>query len=380
LACAVASLVFGIGTLPSRAQTLDVLYSFPAGSNPSSPLVRDASGNLFGTTDGGDYHFGSVFKLAPDGTESTIYSFHGGADGSLPTGLMLGQDGNLYGTTLWGGEGGGFNGTVFKLTPEGIETVLYAFKGGTDGSQPMSGVVRDAEGNLYGTTYYGGSAQCGSCGVVFKIAPDGTETVLHTFTGPPNDGAWSIAGLALDSAGNLYGTTTYGGAYSWGTVFKLAPDSTETVLYSFSHGADGQNPSDTPLLDAHGNLYGTTAPMLFPTSTYGTVYKLVPATGALSTLHTFLNSSNGAYPYGPLTLDKNGNLFGTTLVSGSCQTDHGTVFEITAKGRLKTLQFFTRPVGDNPSQGVILDGQGNLYGTTSHGGASRSGTLFKLMP
>jgi len=374
-------LVFGIGILPAHAQTLDVLYNFPSPGGPTSPLVWDAHGNLYGTAGGGVYHFGSVFKLAPDGTESTLYSFHGGGDGNIPTGLILGSDGNFYGTTLAGGnppyEG---YGTVFKLTPEGTETVLYTFKGGADGNSPMAGVVRDAKGNLYGTTYYGGSEQCGSCGVVFKVAPDGTETVLHTFTGAPNDGAWSIAGLTLDSSGNLYGTTTYGGAHDWGTLFKVAPDSTETVLYSFSGGNDGKNPADTPILDSHGNLYGTTVPMLFPTSTYGTVYKLVPATSTLSTLHTFFNPSNGAYPYGPLALDKNGDLFGTTFVSGSCQTYHGTVFEITARGRFKTLQFFVRAVGDNPRQGVILDEQGNLYGTTSSDGADRSGTVFKLTP
>ncbi len=375
--------VFGIGTLPAHAQTLEVVYNFPFGGNPSSPLVRDARGNLYGT-DGGsasnDYA-GAVFRLAPDGTVSTLYSFHGGADGYGPSGLTLGKDGNFYGTTAYGGNPPYLGyGTVFKLTPEGTETVLYAFKGGADGNAPLAGVVRDAQGNLYGTTYYGGSAQCGSCGVVFKVAPDGTETVLHTFTGTPGDGAWSVAGLALDSYGNLYGTTTYGGAHSWGTVFKLAPDSTETVLYSFSGGDDGQNPADTPILDSEGNLYGTTVPMLLPQSSYGTVYKLVPASGALSTLHTFLIPGNGADPYGPLAFDKGRNLFGTTFVSGTSGFGHGTVFEITAKGRFKTLHFFGWAEGVLPSHGVTVDKHGNLYGTTGNGGACRSGTLFKLTP
>jgi len=383
------TLVLGIlfAGASAHSQTLEVLYKFTGGadgSQPDSPLVRDSQGNLYGTTvTGGANQLGAVFKLSPDGTETVLYSFQGGVDGVWPVGLTLASDGNFYGVTRYGGtppyEG---YGTVFKLTPNGTETVLYAFNGGADGNTPLAGVVRDAQGNLYGTTFYGGDEQCGSCGVVFKVAPDGSETVLHTFTGAPDDGAWSTAGLALDSSGNLYGTTTYGGAHNWGTIFKVAPDSTETVLYNFANAADGANPATTPIFDPQGNLFGTTVPMLFPQNAYGTVYKLVPTSGTLSTLYTFLKPSNGAYPYGPLALDQHSNLFGTTFDSVNEKSYHGTVFELTAKGRLKTLRRFIPAVGDYPNQGVLLDPQGNLYGTTSAAGAYRYGygTVFKLTP
>jgi uncharacterized repeat protein (TIGR03803 family) len=231
-----------------------VLYSFKGGSdgsNPAAGLIVDSSGNLYGTTFNGgggsgcgsDFGCGTAFKLAPDGTETVLHAFTGGSDGGLPeAGLIADGSSNLYGTAY---QGGASNlGVVFKLAPDGTETVLYSFKGGGDGGVPAGTLIADSSGNLYGTTSEGGGSGCfgNGCGTVFKLAPDGTETVLHAFTGG-SDGAHPNVALIADGAGNLYGTTGGGGITlcyeGCGTVFKLAPDGTETVLHAFTGAATG---------------------------------------------------------------------------------------------------------------------------------------------
>jgi uncharacterized repeat protein (TIGR03803 family) len=208
------------------AGTETVLYSFTGGIDGSAPyagVIRDAAGNLYGTTyAGGAFNQGTVFKLSPSGKEKVLYSFTGGADGSLPrSGLIRDSAKNLYGTTSSGGATGG---NVFKLDKNGKLTVLYSFLGAADGSYPKGSLVRDAAGNLYGVTYFGGAAGCGfTCGVVFKVDPNGKETVLHTFAGSPTDGGLPAAGLIRDAKGNLYGTTSSGGTSGNGIVFKLTP-------------------------------------------------------------------------------------------------------------------------------------------------------------
>jgi uncharacterized repeat protein (TIGR03803 family) len=236
-----------------------VLYAFKGGATdgrgPLAGLVRDASGNLYGTTfGGGTSNLGVVFRLDPIRTETVRYSFLGGTDGWGPeAGLVRDSAGNLYGTTGGGGASGGY-GTVFKLDPSGIETVLYAFAGGMDGINPQAGVVRDAWGNLYGTTSAGGDLTC-NCGTVFKLDTAGTETVLYRFTG--TDGSVPVAGVVRDAKGNLYGTTSRGGAFGYGTVFKLDKADALTVLHSFTRGADGATPNAGLVFDTAGNLYGT---------------------------------------------------------------------------------------------------------------------------
>ena len=263
---------------PSEGYRYRIYHSFceqsgcTDGALPYAGLVIDGAGDLYGTTElGGAIGLGVVFKQV-GGTETVLYSFcaqSGCTDGAKPwAGLILDAAGNLYGTTQTGGNNvepgtvfGG--GVVFKLAPDGTETVLYNFcaqSGCADGVHPYAGLVMDAAGNLYGTTYQGGSK---GNGVVFKLAPNGTETVLHTFCEQSGctDGALPRAGLATDAAGNLYGTTSAGGAAGWGVVFKLAPDGTETVLYNFcsqSSCTDGSGPWAGLILDAAGNLYGTT--------------------------------------------------------------------------------------------------------------------------
>ncbi|HEX4160502.1 MAG TPA: choice-of-anchor tandem repeat GloVer-containing protein [Rhizomicrobium sp.] len=256
-----------------------VLYSFGRGIRgweSMSTVISDRAGNLYGATElGGAENYGTVFELPADGKYTTLHEFRGTDDGAHPNGpLIRDRGGNLYGTTS------DECGVVFKIAPDGTETILHAFQGGNDGCSPEAGLIADAQGNFYGTTESGGSGGCGAgCGTVFKIAPDGTETILYAFQGG-NDGLFPQAGLAADNAGNLYGTTIWGSGtgcgdgYGCGTVFKVAPDGTETVLHAFN-GSDGYWPEAAPTVDKKGNLYGTTSRGGRGTSCYnscGTVF------------------------------------------------------------------------------------------------------------
>jgi uncharacterized repeat protein (TIGR03803 family) len=315
------------------------------GIGPTGGLIADKTGNFYGTTlYGGARHAGTVFEFARDGTETVLYSFAGGSDGAGPTaGLIADKAGNLYGTTAYGGGTSCTSqvytgcGTVFKLSPDGVETVLHVFTGGTDGEIPYAGLLADKAGNLYGTTYRGGGGRgcADGCGTVYKLAPDGTETVLYAFQGNA-DGAQPYSGLIADAEGNLYGTTMSGGfggpscgVIECGAVFKLAPDGTETVLYAFLSAAqsNGASPLAGLVLDDAGNLYGTTATggnfNYCEGHGCGTVYKIAPD-GTVTLLHAFVGS-DGEYPRAPLFLDKNGMLYGTTL-SGTYIG--GTLFSI----------------------------------------------------
>jgi uncharacterized repeat protein (TIGR03803 family) len=237
--------------------TESVLYSFPAGSSdPYTGLIQGSDGNFYGTTGaGGANDDGTVFKITPNGTETILHTFaKTGSDGETPyAGLIQGSDGNLYGTTYFGGAYG--FGTVFKVTPGGTETVLYSFAGGSDGEHPYAAVIQGSDGNFYGTTYQGGT---GGYGTVFMLTPGGSETVLYSFAGGSSDGTYPEAGLTQDSDGNFYGNTLQGGASGLGTVFKLTPSGTETVLHAFAGAGDGANPSANLVLGSDGNLYGTT--------------------------------------------------------------------------------------------------------------------------
>jgi uncharacterized repeat protein (TIGR03803 family) len=238
------------------AQELTTLYSFTGddGAHPQSSLIADPAGNLYGTTAGGGVSGqGTVFQLDSSGTPTVLYSFTGGSDGGTPVaGLIADAAGNLYGTTNRGGATAFCCGTVFQLTPAGDLNVLHSFTGSSDGGSPAAGLIADAAGNLYGTTTSGGA---GFSGTVFQLDSTATFTVLHSFT--VSEGFDLRAGLIADAAGNLYGTTLDGGAFGYGTVFQLAPDGTLTVLHSFIRN-DGTHPFAGLLSDAAGNLYGTT--------------------------------------------------------------------------------------------------------------------------
>ena len=381
-------------SVPLAAQKQTILYSFTGangdGAHPDAGLVFDWQGNLYGTTYlGGVSGRGTVFKVTSKGVETVPHSFTGGADGATPFGgLVNSGHGNLYGTTAFGGGTGcgGFGcGTVFQITPQGKEIVLYSFTGANgDGAFPDAGLVSDFQGNLYGTTASGGDAGCGGsgCGTVFKMTPQGKETVLYSFTGANGDGANPVADLVFDWQGNLYGTTETGGGagcngIGCGTVFKVTPKGTETVLHNFTGGADGATPFAGLVLDWQGNLYGTTE--FGGASGFGTVFK-VTAKGTETVLHSFTGvNGDGIYPIGGLVLDLQGNLYGTTETGGAF--GYGTVFKIAPNGTETVLYSFNLANGDGAypaAARLLFDLQGNLYGTTEYGGASGSGTVFKV--
>jgi len=400
-ACALASaVVLGLTLVAASSaeeQTLTVLYNFkgsPDGSTPVAGLVRDAAGNLYGTTNVGGNNNGTVFEVTSQGTEKILHTFKGNPDGSQPwAGLVQDAAGNLYGTTAYGGA---FNfGTVFKVTKAGKERVLYSFRGAPDGATPFAGLIRDSAGNLYGTTLHGGSGSCNGggaqgCGTVFMLSAGGTETVLYSFAGG-TDGERPAAGLVRDSAGNLYGTTVEGGGTNCsdpfvngcGTVFMISNAGSETILHSFTgNPTDGEGPFSSLIIGANGNLYGTT--MMGGAYTYGTVFELT-ITGTETVLHSFGAGSDGKSPAAGLIQDRRGNLYSTTEVGGGtgCAGNGcGTVFRLTKTGKETVLVAFPDTSGGSiPFAGLIPDTAGNLYGTTSNGGTSGGpGIVFKLTP
>jgi len=282
--------------------------------------------------------------------------------------LARDSSGNLYGTTVQGGTSN--LGTVFEATSTGTTTVLHNFTGSPDGSTPYGALAIDSSGNLYGTTIQGGTS---NLGVVFKVTSSGTETVLHSFTGKP-DGSTPYGGLILDSSGNLYGTTVAGGSSNTGTVFKTTSTGTTTVLHSFTGNPDGSLPYGSLVIDSPGNLYGTTKQG--GSSNLGTVFKTT-STGTTTVLHSFAGNPDGSTPYyDGLVRDSSGNLYGTTTLGGG--SNLGTVFKTTSTGTTTVLHSFAgNPDGSTPYGGLVVDSSGNLYGTTVNGGSSNTGTIFK---
>jgi len=333
---------------------------------------------------------GTVFAVSESGTERILYRFKGGADGALPLGGLIAVGTELYGTTSAGGSGSacyGGCGTVFELGTDGsAEKVLYAFSGGKDGALPAAGLV-SLGGSFYGTTEYGGqtTALCPSgCGTIFKIGASGTESVVHAFKGG-SDGAGPVARpIAVDAT--LYGTTQYGGrttAYcgtGCGTLFRATASGAMKTLHSFSFGSnsgDGAYPAAAPAA-MNGELYGTT--LGGGSSGDGAVYEVDPNSGAESVLHSFVccqTSTDGAYPYSHLE-HIGGLLYGTTHSGGT--TNHGTIFSITSAGTENVLYDFRgKPDGAYPESGMTLH-DGALYGTTTGGGSQSEGTIFSLTP
>ena len=385
VAMAMFCAVLFVAVPPAQAETENVFYSFvnsPDGANPRFVTpVLDAKGNLYGTTNyGGAYNYGTVFKVTPSGEETILHSFDpNGTDGAYPwAGLVRDAKGNLYGTTVEGGTDV-IDGTVFKLTRTRkgwAETILHSFGASGDGSQPYSVLTLDKTGNLYGTTNVGGAY---SYGTVFELTPSGTETILWSF-GNGTDGANPLAGVVRDAKGNLYGTTEYGGTYNKGIVFELTPSGTEKVLWNFGGGTDGANPYGGVIRDAKGNLYGTTA----NGGVYGdgTVFE-VTRSGMETILHSFDNNDiDGFNPYAGLVMDKKtGNLYGTTISGGGTGSSAGVVFELTPSGTETILHTFTgSPDGASPWGGLVFDRTGSLYGTTFAGGASGNGTVYQVTP
>jgi uncharacterized repeat protein (TIGR03803 family) len=328
-----------------------VLYNFGGlldGRNPESGLVQDSLGNLYGTTPyGGQFlNNGTFFEITPGvrWTETGLYSFPGGNGGRTPYDLgklVTDSRGKFYGTAEAGGANG--QGLVFKMSISGgiaTESVLYNFDnypGHLDGSSPYAGLIMDALGNLYGTTYLGGSGTCGNeCGTVFELTPqdDGTwtEGIIHNFNGGSSDGEEPYGGLVMDRYGNLFGTTSRGGLYNYGTVFELIPGGhgiwTELVIHSFGGPGEGITPWGDLVIDSNRNLYGTTE--FGGVNGHGTLYELSPFGGIFwrqSMLYSFKGyPSDGGYPVGALIMDSSGSLYGTASSGGAHQ--YGTVFKL----------------------------------------------------
>jgi uncharacterized repeat protein (TIGR03803 family) len=388
--------------IAAPAQTFTSLHSFnnTDGGSPTAALIEGNDGNIYGTTTGGGSSGqGTVFKIDQAGALTTLYTFcttpqsgYCVADGQVPNGLLQATDGNFYGTTEVGGAHN--QGTVFKITPAGALTTLYNFCSASacaDGQQPLAGLIQANDGNFYGTTSKGGTFNY-NYGTVFQITPAGALTTLHSFNG--TDGFQPSGALIQASDGNLYGTTSWGGAYGLsynGTIFKITPTGTFTTLYNFCsqvNCADGRWPLAALIQGSDGNFYGTTtAGGAYDTKCSnhgcGTIFQMTPG-GVLTTLHSFcaqLGCSDGVGQIAGLIQATDGNFYGTTeggVFTPCSPSKCGTVFEITPKGTLAVLHGFNTIDGAQPVSGLLQAPDGSFYGTTDRGGTYGQGTIFRL--
>jgi uncharacterized repeat protein (TIGR03803 family) len=395
LALAMLCALLLIAALPALAQTEVVLHSFtgePDGASPASSLTSDGKGNFYGTTvSGGLKNGGTVFELSPNNggwNETLIYSFcsKGGkkcSDGAAPySSLIFDGLGNLYATTSGGGTHG--YGVVFELIAAGTkwkEKVLYSFAGAPDGANPLAGLIMDKAGNLYGTTPNGGTGTGTGTGSVFELSPSGggwTEQVIYdlniTTCSRP-----TAAGLAMDASGNIFGAVS-------SIAFELSPGGdggwSPTVLHTFSGPPDGTCAVGTVVLNSKGSLYGATYTGGRPGN--GVVYKLIPEKKGWNEeiLHSFGGKGDGLDPVAGVVLDEDGNIYGTTIFGGGLP-GFGAIFELVAlgKGSYKEKVLWNFPLGGGPLLGsVILDSAGNLYGTGYGGVPGLTGVVFELTP
>ena len=389
--------VIALSLVTASATTTDVIFSFEEeeGEYADTDLETDSAGNIYGTTVlGGEFGSGTIFQLTPtpNGWQHTVlYSFTGGADGGEPyKGVTIDWRGNLYGTAVTGGSGSceGGCGVVYKLTKSGgtwNQTVIHAFTGGDDGSGPGARVTVDRGGNVYGMTPTGGTY---GVGTIYKIRPHAGSwdfQVIHTFTGGA-DGASGSAGRMLLQLNRLYGAATVGGLYGNGVVFKLTPTAVGEwdfrVLYSFHGQPDGSFPYGA-LLRVSGKIYGTT--YYGGENNIGAVYELSPRrVGEWDgrVIYSFQNGSDGNSPISNLVRDAVGNLYGTTSEGGS---GSGTIFKLTPIGGGQWTESVVHPFEGPPDggfsyNGMVVDRFGNFYGATVHGGTEDDGCVYKFTP
>ena len=364
---------------PGGELTTLVNCNFANGRRPVAALVQGNDGSFYGTfAEGGSGANGTVFKVTPEGTLTTLFSFNQSTGGTPEAALVLGSDGNFYGTTARGG-------TVFRMTPGGAHTTLVNFTG-INGMQPTAALVLGNDGNFYGTTTRGGAfsdINGNGYGTVFKMTPGGNLTTLVNFA--EVNGSFPSGPLVRDGDGNFYGTTTKGGSYSdfngntYGTIFKMTTGGELTTLVNFS-GANGLFPITAALVEGgDGHYYGTT--YFGGSSGTGTVFKMT-STGSLTTLVNFTVSSR-SYP-NTLLLGGDGDLYGTTrnggIYSSSSGSPYGTVFKVTSAGTLTNLANFNSANGSYPGAGLVQGSDGSFYGTTQHGGNFELGTVFRMTP
>jgi uncharacterized repeat protein (TIGR03803 family) len=360
-----------------------LLYQFkagPGGAEPYATPIIDSKGNLYSTTcNDGAFASGVVWKLSPSGKETVLYNFKqtGGGGGMPYSSLIRDVAGNLYGTTQFRGLYGGpcsaqGCGTVFKVDPSGKETVLHRFTGkANDAMTSEQGLVADPSGNLYGTTISGGHK---GAGVIFKIDVSGKWSILHSFDFGV-EGFFPYGGTLLrDSADNLYGTTEFGGSGGSGAVFKVDPRGKLTVLHAFGGTGDGSGPIGNLVQDSAGSFYGVTnSGGAFG---FGTVFK-IDASGVETVLYSFSGKGgDGVNPVGGLVHDRAGNLYGTTNSGGAHYL--GTIFKLDPSNKETILHHFDGATGRNPEFALLQDSKGNLYGTAFQGGVYGGGVVFKL--
>ncbi|HWA92460.1 MAG TPA: choice-of-anchor tandem repeat GloVer-containing protein [Rhizomicrobium sp.] len=391
--CSIAALMAATAGSGASAKTKEsILYSFEGTSDgraPSYLLLRDDKGALYGTTVGGGAgQAGVVYKLSRAGELTVLHDFAGGMDGSSPSSnVVMDSKKTLYGATYHGGNGAiaggdcdsGDCGTIYKIKKSGRASIIHAFTGMEDGGNPSGDIAMGTDGSLYGTTTHGGAGQHG---VVFKVGRDGKFSVLHAFAGGPDDGERPVGDLILDDDGNIYGTAAAGGAESSGTVFKVAPGGTMTLLHSFGGDDTGFEPLGGLLRDGDGNLYGTTA--FGGSGGFGAVFKLTPG-GTASLVRAFTNDANGGTPGGHLTWGPAGNIYGIAAsggtVTGDCPNGCGLVYSLALNGKLKVLhRFGGAGDGRTPGYGMVPDDQGLLYGASGNGGASNAGAVYRIKP
>ncbi len=406
-ALCLAFLVVCVHPRPAAAQTFNVIHTFlgPEGATPTTGLTMDTAGNFYGATaQGGINGQGVVFKLYVHGSAwlySPLYKFTAGADGYTPEGrVVFGPDGPLYGTVY---EGGAEDfGVVYKLQPSPTpphstltlwnEKTLYTFRGGSDGAFPISDLVFRGNGLLYGVTSLGGQGTCTQygCGTVYKLTEANgawNETIVYSFAGGSDGGLPD--GIVFDSAGNIFGTTDSGGdGGNHGTVFQMTPSGagwTESIIHRFQPSTDGVSPSAAPILDNAGNLYGST--FCSGPGGGGTVFELTPSNGnwVFNVIHSFTASCTTG-PRAALTMDAAGNLYGTTYGGGAF--GQGSVFKLTPGSGTWTFtslhDFTGGSDGSEPEGKLLVDANGNIYGTASAGGTGCSavgcGVIFQITP
>jgi uncharacterized repeat protein (TIGR03803 family) len=388
----ILALAFVLGlasiTLPTaHAQRFSVVHNFLGSSDGGYPLAGltvDPAGNFYGTaSDDGAYAAGLVYKITPGGVQTVLYNFAGGNDGFRPeSSLLRDAAGNLYGTTLQGGTSNA--GTAYVVTSAGKETVLYSFSGTSDGGSPLAALAMDSAGNLYGTTTAGGSNNNGTVFELVRPQKGGQwkEKVLHSF-GASADGGTPIAGVTLDAAGNLYGTASVGGKFGYGRVYELLSKSKwkEQVIHDFQLGNDGGTPYAGLVFDGAGNLYGGTTSG--GKRAGGTIFQLTPSNGEWKfNLVVALSGWEISGPFRNLYVDASGTIYGTTHCDGKAEA--GTAYRITRSGNkwdYHSLHVFTGGAdGLYAYTNLVLDKKGNVYGTTYEGGANGHGVLFRIKP
>jgi uncharacterized repeat protein (TIGR03803 family) len=368
--------------------TETMLHSFtgsPDGYQPRSMLLQGSDGNFYGTTlYGGTNGTGTVYRISPDGSETILHTFDAYADdgGNPAAGLVLGSDGNFYGTVSYGGTNLYDNqGTVFLISPNGSEATVCSFGSSPyDGINPNAGLVLGSDGNFYGTTYQGGT---NSKGTVFRVSLNGNRTTLYSFGSYPHDGVTpSYAALVQGSDSNFYGTTLSGGTSNAGTIFRISPSGSYTNLYSFGgYPTDGGTPEAGLVQGSDGDFYGTTASGGLAANNDGTIFRISPS-GSYTILYSFVGYLNydGVTPWAGLVQGSDGNFYGTTLSGGT--SDQGTVFRISPSGSYTNLYSFVGYPTDGgypaTGNGLVQGSDDSFYGTTSDGGTNGTGAVFKL--